>query len=278
MLRWFDHYVKGIPDPTLKQDIAPVTYHQIGSGQWLRAQSWPPAGTTYRALNLGGQATPLADLKLGRPGTLGAASSGGPDTLPFVPVAGACGRGTTQWTAGAAVLCDRDNRLADLGGISYDLPVTGKPLDLAGPLAARLYVSSAAKDAAVTVKVEDVYPSGHVDQISSGTQVLSLRALDRAKTVWQDGYAVVPWHPMTRESQQPMPKNTPVPVDVEILPTAAQIAPGHRLRITISAADFPQHLPTVPSLLDSVGNLGGGLKIWHDAAHPSYLVVPQSRS
>lgn len=272
-LRWFDHYVRGAADPGLDNDIAPVTYNEIGTGQFKRASSWPPPGVNYRALPLGGAATPFAANLPMRGGTLGAGSTGSPDTLPFLPTAGVCGRSTTQWTAGGALPCDTDNRLADVGGLSYDLPITA-PVKLAGPLAAHLTMSSAAKDAAITVRVEDVAPNGHVDQLTSGTQVLSLRALDDAKTEWVNGFAVIPYHPMTKASEQSMPANQPQAVDIEVFPTGAILQPGHRLRVTIQAADFPQHLPTVPSLLNSVGNLAGGLKLWHDDAHPSYLVAP----
>ena len=43
-----------------------------------------------------------------------------------------------------------------------------------------------------------------------------------------------------------------VPVDVEVFPTAARIAPGHRLRLAIQAYDTP-HL--VPTLADLAGGL-----------------------
>ena len=36
------------------------------------------------------------------------------------------------------------------------------------------------------------------------------------------------------------------PVDVEVFPTAAEIAPGHRLRIAIQAFDVPHLAPSLP--------------------------------
>jgi putative CocE/NonD family hydrolase len=39
-LRWFDHYVRGVADPTLDSDIAPITYYEQGSGDWTHAQQW----------------------------------------------------------------------------------------------------------------------------------------------------------------------------------------------------------------------------------------------
>ena len=37
-LRWFDHYVRGLPDPTLDSDIPPITYYEQGTGDWTHAQ------------------------------------------------------------------------------------------------------------------------------------------------------------------------------------------------------------------------------------------------
>ncbi|HET7683681.1 MAG TPA: CocE/NonD family hydrolase [Marmoricola sp.] len=275
-LRWFDRYLMGRPDPSLNRDVPPVSYYQIGGPGYLKATSWPPAGTSYHAVRLGGAATPNP----GKPGTLSRSSSGGPDALPYVPVTGMCSASTAQWTLApieTVPLCGGDERIADLGGLSYEMPVK-RDLALAGDFSVHLNVSSTAPDGVLTVRVEDVAPDGSIKRVSAGSQVLSLRALDNRRTVREDGLITQPWHPMTKVSQRDMPAGKPVPVDIEIFPSAALVKAGHKLRITIQAADFPVHSPGTPTLTDSLGNLPSGLKIWHDAKHPSWLVFPVTGS
>lgn len=270
MLRWFDRYVRDVPDPALDRDVPPVTYFENGSGRWVKTAQWPPAGTRYQAFRLSGRAAP------GRPGALTTGqATGGPDHVPWNPFAGLCTRSTVQW-AGAGLLkylglsCEHDNSSNDALGVVYDLPVR-RPLRLAGPINAHLVVSGSARDGQLTVRVEDVAPDGTATQLTSGWQVLSLRALDEARTVRRDGLIVQPYHPYTRASAKAMPKNTPVAVDVEVFPIAAEIKPGHRLRVSIQTGDFPHLFPPLPQLGRSIGK---GVKIWHDPAHPSWVALP----
>jgi predicted acyl esterase len=273
-LRWFDHYVLDLPDPTLDRDVAPVTYHELGSGQWRTAQEWLGTDVRAQALHLDGTATPVA------PGTLteGAARDGGPDRVLPIPVSGLCTRSTSQWTGGVLdtfgdTPCARNQALDNLTGISYDLPVT-QPLHLLGPVALRLFVSSTSRNGMVAARLQDVAPDGTAKQLTAGWQVLSLRALDEARSVHRDGHILQPYHPFTRESEKPLRPGEIVEAWTELFPTGAQIPPGHRLRVVLQAFDVPHLLPTLPHLVDSVG---GVLSIHHDAEHPSQLVLPVRR-
>ncbi len=270
-LRWFDRYVRGVPDRALDRDIPQVVYNQLGDTKFRAATSWPPASTRYRALPLAGTSMP------GAPGTLGipAAAGSAPDLLLWSPATGACTRSTGQWTAGgaSALPCDGDNRLNDAAGLAYDLPLA-RDTFLAGPISARLFVSTNGRDSLLTARVEDVAPDGTASQISAGWQVLSLRALDVAKSTKRDGFVVRPWHPFTRESQRPMTSGEISEVYVEIFPTAAVLKAGHSLRLSIQTSDAPHLSAPVPQLASSVAGL---ISIHHDPAHPSALIVPFAR-
>ncbi|MQY07452.1 CocE/NonD family hydrolase [Actinomadura macrotermitis] len=257
-LRWFDQHVKGLKDTG--RPIAPVTYYEQGPGAWRTSATWPPA-VTYRKLYLGD-----------RRSLSWTASAGKPDTVPFAPFAGLCSRSAVQWTIGVGALlglsCATDQRDNDRQGIVYDLPVT-KPLSLTGAVNAHLWVSSAARDGQLAVRLEDVAPDGKVTQLSAGWQVASLRALDEKRTVRRNGMIIQPYHPYTRKSGAAMKPGVPVPVDVEIYGFAGTLAPGHRLRVSIQTGDFPHLFPNLPQLGRS-----GALKIWHDPAHPSWVALP----
>ena len=100
----------------------------------------------------------------------------------------------------------------------------------------------------LSVSVSDVAPDGTVTRLTGGWQVISHRALDKSRTRYLDGKIIQPFHPFTRAAKRPLATGEIAPVDVEVFPTAAQILPGHRLRIAIQAFDVPHLLPTVTDL------------------------------
>jgi putative CocE/NonD family hydrolase len=272
-LRWFDHYLRGVQDPTLDTDIAPVTYYRIGADHYETATSYPPVDTKNTSLRLGGTTRPLV------PGTLGSRTPAtGNGTVPYLPAAGACSESTAQWTAGVVPtgqpVCTGNDRINNKTGVAYDLPVTGKTLRIAGTSMAKLYVSTTASDGFVTARLEDVGPSGNARPLSTGWQVLSLRQVDAQKSAYRNGMMVQPWHPDTRESVLPVARGAVYELDVEIFPTAAQIAPGHRLRLAIESADEPHATAPTPQ---GVKAAGGILTVHSSPEYPSALVLGVER-
>lgn len=268
-LRWMDRYLRKAPDPTLDTDIAPVTYYELGSGRWRTARSWLGPRVSARTLQLDGPA------RHGAPGKLvtGGASATA-DTLLPVPVAGLCSRSTSQWTAGVVPTnpCDRNQALDDNTGLSYDLAVRA-PLRLLGPVGARLFLSTTSTEGMIGARLEDVAPDGSVRQLTGGWQVLSLRRLDRARTVVRDGHVLQPYHPLTKASALPVTAGEVMEVYLEIFPTGALIQPGHKLRLTLQAADVA-HV-TAPANRQ-VATATGVLSIHHDRDHPSQLVLART--
>lgn len=271
-LRWFDHYLRGVPDPTLNSDLAPVTYYELGSGKWRTAGKWMPPDVHARAYQLDGPAGP------GNPGALTTrtAKAAEPDRIVPLAVTGLCTRSTSQWVLLNPPIddvCGRDQRLDSSLGTTYDLPPSSKPLRLLGPVNARLFASTTAKDGMIAARLESVAPDGTVQQLSGGWQVLSLRKLDRPRSRIVDGRILQPYHAYTRDSVRPVDAGVPMEVNVEIFPTGAVIPAGHRLRLNLQAFDTPHLLPTLPQALNSAGVIS----IHHDAAHPSQLILPVRR-
>jgi putative CocE/NonD family hydrolase len=267
-LRWFDRYLRGTSDTALATDVKPVSYYEIGSGQWRTAPGWLPSDVHAKAFRLSGTATP------GTPGTLtsGAATTGDDAVYP-VPVAGLCTRSASQWTAGLAAVpgCETDSRVNDQSGTSYETAPLAKPLHLMGPINARLYASTTAKDGMLSVHVEDVAPDGSVDRLTGGWQVLSHRAVTTSKVVSRDGEVLQTYHPFTKAALLPVEPGKVMGVDVEVFPTGAALRAGHRLRVTLQSFDTPHLSATVPQQVDQAG---GVITIHHSAAYPSRIVVP----
>lgn len=268
-LRWFDHHVKGMPDPGLDTDIPPLTYYEIGSGEWRAAQNWIDAqrATTFE---LSGTSMP---------GKGGALTSGevepGASTVAPVPVSGLCTRSANQWTAGLANqsgigrACE-DNRINDTTGVVFETEPMRQPLRIRGPINAHLNTSTPTGNGMLSVSVSSVAPDGRVDRLTGGWQVLSHRALDESKSRYLDGQLIQPFHPFTKQAQSVMRPGQAEPIDVEIFPTGAVVPPGSKLRVSIQAYDVPHLLPTARDLPAALSPL----TIHTNPQNPSHITLP----
>lgn len=258
-LRWFDTHLKGLPDATLDRDVAPVTYHEIGSGKWRTMQSWLGSEVRAKTYALGSALKPV-----------------GGDTIMPLPVQGLCSRSTAQWTAGALAIpgCETDNRINDALGVSYETAPATSDLAFSGPVNADLSVSTTGTDGLISVSVEDVAPDGSVDRITGGWQTLRHRAVTASRSRTLNGQVVQPWHPFTREAEQAVRPGTIYRVPVEVFPTGAVIEKGHRLRVTVHSYDVPHLLPNVKQLVRGVA---GVVTVHHTKTNPSTLVLPVRR-
>jgi hypothetical protein len=269
-LRWFDHYVKGLPGSNL-DEIAPMTWFEHGTNTWRTGGDWVGEDRAAKTFHLSGTAYN------GVPGKLKTNDPmGGSSTVLPIPVQGLCSRSSSQWTAGILGQipvpnpCLEDNRINDSLGVTFQTDRLKEPLRFQGPINARLHVSTYGDNGMLSVAVEDVAPDGSVDRLTGGWQVLSHRALDTEKSRYLDGQLVQPYHAFTKEAERPMPAGRVQPVDVEIFPTGASIEPGHRLRISVQAFDVPHLSPTLPQLAGSLAPL----TIHVSAQHPSVLTLP----
>lgn len=270
-LRWFDHYVKGMPDPGLDADIPPVTYYEQGTGAWRTAAGWVKdrKAATYRLSGTSKSGGTDGGL------TQGAVTDGTSSIYPN-PVSGLCTRSADQWTAGIISAggfdnpCLTDNAFNDKTGVVFKTAPVSKAVALQGPVNARLYVSSASGDGMLSVALEDEAPDGTVTRLSGGWQVISHRKLDKNRSRYLDGKLIQPYHPFTKAAQVKLKKGQVAAVDVEIFPTAAKVLPGHRLRIAVQAFDIPHLAPILPDLLSTLTVI----TLHNSARYPSQLTIP----
>jgi putative CocE/NonD family hydrolase len=262
-LMWFDRYVKGMPNGA--ESLPNVTRWMWGADRYVTTTDWPNPASRARRFYLGSDGSLSGETP---------AAGAAPRLTLQQPVDGLCSQSATQATLGILGLtqlpCYTYDNVTNAFEIVYETAPLERDLVLDGPLQADLWVSTTAKDAGLVVRVSDVAPNGAAFNLSNGMLQLSQRAVDPAKSRTLDGQMIQPWHPFTAASKA-APGQGPVAASVEVWPTSALIAKGHRLRVAIGPSNFPAGLPALPDLLNS---LLGVLRVYSDAEHPSSVVVP----
>ncbi len=133
------------------------------------------------------------------------------------------------------------------GGISFETaPVEGKDVEITGPVALRLWVSSSTTDADVFVslrligadgvEIPGIGPRGFPAQMSIGFLRASHRELDPARSL--------PYRPFhSHKRRLPLKLGEPTQLDIEIWPTCLVMKPGQHLRLDITANDRHMSAP-----------------------------------
>jgi predicted acyl esterase len=256
--RFFGHFLKGEDTGWTDQPAVQLKVRQVdGSFTQRAADQWPLAETRWTRLYL--------DVAGGR---LASDAAGDAGSASF----DALGEGLEFWTG----------PLADA-------------VELTGPAAARLVVSSSSTDADVflTLRVQDpagcdvCFPSGQDPRgcVGYGWLRASHRATDPARS-----YPWRPWH--SHDRQQPLTPGEPAELDVEIWPTSVLIPAGYRFGVSVQSRDFcwPGEGPWptafgVPMRGHGVfwhddqadrpqEIFGGCTTLWSGGERPSYLLLP----
>ena len=126
-------------------------------------------------------------------------------------------------------------------GVTFLTPPLAEETEITGPLAAKLFVSSASEDADLFVVVRVFSPDlaevtfpGHVDPhtpIAQGWLRASHRKLDAARS-----QAFRPYH--AHDEIQPLVPGKRYELDIEILPTCIVVPPGYRIALTVRGRDY----------------------------------------
>ena len=142
-----------------------------------------------------------------------------------------------------------------------------EPLDedveVVGPIVARLFVASSATDTDFTAKLVDVYPpsadfpTGYEMNLTDG--IVRARYRDRP------------------DRQELMEPGQIYEIEVTPFPNANRFKEGHRIRVDISSSNFPR-FDINPNTGEPLGKHRRTIKadntIYHDADHPSHVVLP----
>jgi putative CocE/NonD family hydrolase len=271
-LAWFDHWLKD-EDSGIEQTATPLHLMQP-DGSLLQAARYPLDQATPTALYLGdGQLSATAP-----------AEAQASDTVLFTGASQPCNRGLDQWALGGVAPslanlglsspCDASTPVPPIppAAAVYTTAPFAADMVLAGPVALKLYASTSSAEAEWIATLNDLAPDGSVTQISAGGLLGSQRVLDASRT-WNaaDGNPLLPYHPFTAASAQPITAGVVTRFDIEINPSFVTLPAGDSLQLVISTGDTPHLLPT-PSQLQQL--LGGVYQVQRNASYPSSLEVP----
>ncbi|MBT2681270.1 CocE/NonD family hydrolase [Bacillus sp. ISL-35] len=261
-LRWFDQYLMGINTQINK--IPDVTQFVLGEGRFEVQPGWPHKNVAAQKFYL----------RSGNLLTKERPSYAEPSqTMLQQPLNGICSGSTNQWMAGIpdALPCTKDNRLTEMTELTYTTPPANTDLRVSGPISAKIFAKTTARDLVLSVRVTDVAPDGTSNEITAGWLAASHRAVDESKSRFLDGENIQPWHPFTRTAVQEVKPYEVMELDVEIFPSNFVIKEGHKLRVAVGPSDFPHSMSPLPQLLDQ---LGGFATILNNSKYPSSIVLP----
>ena len=283
-LEWFDTWLKG-ENTGMGSTPTPLHYWDLGAGRYTEQAHYPFATAhPTRYYFSAARSTSLSLSPTNHTLTTAKPTTPHADTLLWSPVGNPCGRPTDQWTAGAITAiagstkpgspCTGNDLLGDLGldRATYTTAPLGAARTIAGPIDVTVYATATTSETQWVAQVEDVAPNGTSVPLTEGALLGSLRAQSPALT-WQaaDGQILKPGHTYSASSQQPVTPGRVMRYDIEVFPTYATIAQGHRIRVTLSTADTPHLLPTLPALTKL---LGGVYRVQISPTAPSAVEVP----
>jgi predicted acyl esterase len=250
MLRWFDHWLKGIDTGIAAEPK--VRWYEMGAvgepgtpgNRWHEAGDFPPASRP-------------ASLYLREGARLDRAPSDQPESStsylsdPRQPM--------ILDTAGFPGARDAREFEEQSEVRTFTTEALAEPVAWIGRVEAELFLSSTAPDTDVIVRVSDVYPDGR-----------SILLIDYpCRLRFREGF----------EKEVPMEPGRVYPVRFPVGWLGQTFAAGHRIRVTVASTAAPYYEPNPqdggPLVADFPENARAATNtIHHSAAHPSRIIVP----
>ncbi len=256
-LDWYDYLFKDVKNAFANPK--PVRIFVMGANTWRDEDDWPlaRAHNTKYFLHSGGKANSLRG-----DGTLSTSAQRGEsfDHYVYDPA-------NPAPTIGGPLCCDsthlapgpRDQRPVEARDdvLIYSLPAFTQDTEVTGPISLELYASSSAVDTDFLAKLVDVGPDGYAQNLTEG--------IVRARY---------------RDSQDQPSLLNPGQVykfNLDLWSTSNLFKKGHVLRLEISSSNFPRfdrNLNTGETAATGQRFVSATNTVYHDAEHPSALVVP----
>ena len=255
-MEWFDQFLKGKDTPLLSKP--PVRIFVMGVNRWQDEREWPPrAHLKWFYLESRGRANSLAGD--GRLDTRGPGAQAADrfvfdprDPVPTMGGATCCNPKVLPWGPMDQRAIEKRRDV-----LVYTTPPLKNDVEVIGPVRVVLYAATSARDTDFTAKLVDVFPDGRAQNLTDGILRLRYRkSLERAQLI-RPGEIVK------------------LTIDAGV--TGNVFQKGHRIRMEISSSNFPRfdrNPNTGGSIADETQLRKASQTIYHDAEHPSHLLLP----
>jgi uncharacterized protein len=238
ILRWYDYALKGVRNEYATG--APVRIFVMGENVWRDEREFPLARTRYTNYYL-------------RKGALATDAPGdeAPEAYEYDPanpvptIGGRLCCANNQLPPGPADQRPNEGR-PDV--LIFSTPPLARDVEATGWVKATLYASSSAVDTDFTALLADVEPSGYARFLTDGI----------VRT-------------------QPIEPGKIYKYSIDLWATSDLFKAGHRIRLYVASSNFPRfnrNLNTGEPIAGSTRIVKASQRIYHDAQHPSALVLP----
>jgi putative CocE/NonD family hydrolase len=234
----------------------PVRIFVMGSNVWRDEDDWPLPGTRFTDFFLRSGGNANSRHGDGRLDATPAAADEPPDVFVYDPA------------RPVPFLTEPDS--AQIGGpddysaieqrgdvLCYTTEPLAEDTEVTGPVRLVLHASSSAVDTDFTAKLVDVHPSGFCQRLCDGV----------VRARYREGH----------DRTVLMDPGTVYELDIALWDTCQVFKAGHRIRLEVSSSAFPKYdrnLNTGESIASGTRMVTAENRVWHDAGHPSRLVLP----
>lgn len=247
-LRWFDHWLRDLDTGLMEEP--PVKVFQMGTNRWLDLPAWPPPAQPAEFF-----LAPNRRLDRAAP------PDDQPDEYTYdphdpVPTRGGALLMAPAFPAGPFDQRDTEARPDVLVYTSEPLPAD---LFVAGRISVQLWASSSAPDTDFVARLCDVHADGRSFNLTDGI----IRARHRCAG--------------SGEPPSPIEPGRPYEFQIDLWSTCHVFRAGHRIRLQITSSNFPRwdrNLNTGEHPGTSSRMQAARQRVFHDAGHPSRLVLP----
>ncbi len=250
-VRWFDRWLKGIDTGIMDEPRfavyvrewhPPGPYLEHAPGYWRWEEGWPIERIEQRAL----YPQPNHTLSTGVP-------EDAVHRLRYVPTSGLQAGGPVMWWGDVA----HDQRPSDAFSLVYDTAPLAADTEILGLPLAKLVVAADAPEANWYVRLSDVAPDGTVTLVT--------------------GAGLNGNHHRSAAQPAAIEPGDPFPVDVELHFTSWVFPEGHRIRVSISNAQWPMLWPTPYPMTTSLTLGEGGSHLLLPVVPPAERPAPRFR-